>query len=79
MITLKLDNQFLEEVDKVVKSAGYHNRTEFIRTALREKLDEIKLNKAMLEIAQLKGKAKKKISPEMYEAARNKAFEELER
>ena len=79
MITLKLDNQFLEEVDKAVKSAGYHNRTELIRTALREKLDEIKLNKAMLELAHLKGKSKKKISPELYEAARNKAFEELEK
>ena len=35
MITLKLDDQFLEEVDKAVKSAGYHNRTEFMRNALR--------------------------------------------
>jgi len=78
MITVKLDNQFLEEVDKVVKSAGYHNRTEFIRNALREKLDEIKLKKAMVELAHLKGKSNKKISPEMYQAARNKAFEELE-
>jgi len=79
MITLKLDGLFLEEVDKAVKSAGYHHRTEFIRSALREKLDEIKLKKAMLELAHLKGKSKKKISPEMYEAARNKAFEELEK
>ena len=39
----------------------------------------MKLKKAMLELAHLKGKAKKKISSEMYEAARNKAFEELEK
>ena len=79
MITMKLEHQFLEKVDKAVKHEGYHNRTEFIRTALREKLDKIQFNKAVLEIAHLKGKAKKKVSAEEYESARTKAFEALER
>ena len=35
--------------------------------------------KALLELTHLKGKSKKKISPEVYEAARKKAFEELEK
>ncbi len=36
------------------------------------------LEKAMLELAHLKGKAKKKISPELYEQVRAEAFRELE-
>ena len=39
---------------------GYHNRTEFIRNALREKVEETKLKEAMMEIAHLKGASKKK-------------------
>jgi metal-responsive CopG/Arc/MetJ family transcriptional regulator len=77
MITLKLEDRFLKAVDDVVEKEGYQNRTEFIRNALREKLDEIKMKKAMLELAHLKGAAKKKISAEEYERARKTAFGKL--
>jgi len=50
MISLKLDSSFLYEVDSVVQKEGYQNRTEFIRDALREKMDEIRLRKALFEI-----------------------------
>lgn len=39
----------------------------------------MKLNKTMLELVHLKGKSKKKISPEKYEQARAEAFRELEK
>ncbi len=77
MITLKMDELFLGEVDSVVKNEGYQNRTEFIRNALREKIEAIKLKKAMMELAHLKGSAKKKTTEEDYEKIRAKAFEEL--
>jgi len=35
MITVKLEKQFLHQIDDIVKKAGYQNRTEFIRGALR--------------------------------------------
>ncbi len=37
MITVKMENKFLEDIDSIVKREGYQNRTEFIRNALREK------------------------------------------
>ncbi len=77
MITVKMDNVFLGEVDKVVKKEGYQNRTEFIRNALREKVEEIKLKKAMMELAHLKGSVKKKTTEEDYEKIRAKAFDEI--
>jgi len=77
MITVKMDNVFLGEVDKVVKNEGYQNRTEFIRNALREKVEEIKLKKAMMELVHLKGSVKKKTTEKDYEKIRAKAFEEI--
>ena len=79
MITLKLDSVFLKRIDSTVKKEGYQNRTEFIRNALREKLDEAKFKEAMLELANLKGASKKKTTDEELERIREKAFDELEK
>jgi len=77
MITVKLEDIFLNDIDSIVKNEGYQNRTEFIRNALREKIEEIKLRKAMMELANLKGSAKKRTTEESYEKIRAKAFEEI--
>ncbi|MEK6816716.1 MAG: ribbon-helix-helix domain-containing protein [Nanoarchaeota archaeon] len=77
MITLKLEDKFLGEIDSIVKKDGYKSRTEFIRAALRSKVDEFRLKEAMDSIAHIRGAAKRKISDEEYEENREKAFEEL--
>jgi metal-responsive CopG/Arc/MetJ family transcriptional regulator len=77
LVTFKMEHEFLEDVDKTAKIAGYQNRTEFIRAALREKVDDVKLKKAMQEIAHLKGASKKKTTEKEYEEIRERAFEEL--
>jgi Arc/MetJ-type ribon-helix-helix transcriptional regulator len=79
MITVKMDDAFLDDIDAVVKKEKYQNRTEFIRAALREKIDEIKLKKAMMEIAHLKGASKKKTSDEELEKIRERVFEEFDK
>ena len=79
MITLKLEDSFLDNIDTIVKKEGYQSRTEFIRNALRDKVEAAKLRQAMLEISHLKGASKKKTSDEDLERIREKAFEELEK
>lgn len=79
MITVKLDDSFLGDIDSLVKKHGYQSRTEFIRNALRDKVEEVKMKEAMMSIAHLKGAAKKKISSKRYEEIREKAFKEFER
>ncbi|MBC8501174.1 MAG: ribbon-helix-helix protein, CopG family [DPANN group archaeon] len=79
MITVKLEKKFLGEVDNIVKKHGYQNRTEFIRNALREKVDEAKLREAMMSIAHLKGAAKKKTTEEEYERIREQVFDEFDK
>ena len=77
LITFKMDGKLLKEVDETARYAGFQNRTEFIRASLREKVDEVQLRKAMLEILPLKGAAKKKVSEEEYERIRESAAREL--
>ena len=79
MISLKLDNIFLKDIDNIVSNSGYQNRTEFIRNALREKVEEVKLKEAMISLGHLKGASKKKTTEETLEKLRTKAFEELNR
>lgn len=79
MITVKLEDSFLDNIDNIVKKEGYQSRTEFIRNALREKVEDSKLKQAMLELSHLKGASKKKTSDEELERIREKAFEEIDK
>lgn len=79
MITLKLENKFLDEIDDIVEVQGYQNRTEFIRNALRAKIEEVRLKEAMMQIAHLKGASKKKTSDDQLEKIRAKVFDEFEK
>ena len=77
MITMKLESIFLEEIDSIVKKEGYQNRTEYIRNALRQKVEEARLRDTMASLAHLKGASKKKTTEKEYEDIRKKAFEEI--
>lgn len=77
LVTFKMDSKDLEEIDKTAKAGGYYSRTEFIRAALRDKVDKEALKEAMMKIAHLKGAAKRKTTEEEYEKARNEVFDEL--
>ena len=79
LVTFKMEHKFLEEVDKTVKSSRFQNRTEFIRAALREKVDEVRMKEAMLQIAHLKGASKNKTTDEEREKIREKVFEEFDK
>jgi len=77
MINIKLENSFLKEIDSLVKNSNYQNRTEFVREALREKVDKIKYHNAMMSIIHLKGASKKKTTDAELEKIRERAFLEL--
>ncbi len=79
LVTFKMEDTLLKDVDKTSKAAGFHNRTEFIRAALREKVEEVKLKQAMLEIGKLRGKASRKTTDEEREIIRAQVFKEFEK
>ena len=77
LVTFKMEHEFLEYVDQTVKSAGFQNRTEFIRTALREKVEEVKLKEAMIALSKFRGKAPKKTTDEERRITREQVSKEL--
>ncbi len=67
----------LKTVDKSLKKNNFSTRTEFIRTAIRDKLDKMKREDLIKELMKLRGSAKKKVSDRQLRIAREKALKEL--
>jgi len=80
-VLFKADKKFISEIDATVKSGNYQNRTEFIREALRDKIDEYRLKEAISKFALLKGSLRKsrQTNDEDLEATREKVFQEFEK
>lgn len=77
MITLKLEDNFLKKVDKYVKNNNYHNRTEFIRDAMRDKLKNLETNELIKEFIKYKGNAKRKVSDAELKSNKKKVSDEF--
>jgi len=77
LVTFKMEHNFLEDVDKTAKSAGFQNRTEFIRNALREKVEEVKMKQAMVELSRYRGKAPRKTTDNERAKIRDQISNEL--
>ncbi len=78
-ITIKMEDRVLEEIDQKLEHHRYSTRTEFIRDAIREKLSELEKDELIKSIARLKGSSKRKTSDTRLHAAREHAFEMLEK
>ncbi|MEM3374665.1 MAG: ribbon-helix-helix domain-containing protein [Candidatus Woesearchaeota archaeon] len=74
MISLTLEENFLKEIDEIVKTYNFSSRTELIRAALREKIEELKLKNSIIAISKLKGISKKKTTEEDLEKIRELIF-----
>lgn len=60
LISIRLSNEILEEIDSIVKSQKYTNSQEFIRAATREKIQKEKQTYALIELKKLQESAKGK-------------------
>lgn len=77
-ITIKVDEAMAIAIEKAMKPL-YSTKTEFIREAIREKVEEVKLKQAMMTLRKMRGKAPRKTSDEERERIREKVFKEFER
>ena len=78
-ISLKLENNLLDEIDRKLAKHRYSTRTEFIRDAIREKLSELEKEELLKAVAKLSGSSKRKRTDGQLHEAGEKAFEILER
>jgi metal-responsive CopG/Arc/MetJ family transcriptional regulator len=76
-ITIKLDENMLENIDKSLKKHNFSTRTEFIRDALREKLERMTQQEKIDLFLSLRGSVKRKHTDEELEVLREKAVREL--
>lgn len=58
-ISLKLDETLLNNIDLSLQENNYSTRTEFIRDAIRDKLNAIRREKMAQEFLKFKGRAGK--------------------
>ncbi len=78
-VSLKLENELLQEIDQKLLKYRYGTRTEFIRDAIREKLSDLEKEELFRTLALLKGYSKKKTTDEQLHRAREQAFALLAR
>ncbi len=82
LISLKLEEKMLKEVDKQVRTGLYASRTDFIRDIIREKLElEIKRAEAIEYYEKFRGEGKRiwgrEPTKEEIEKAREEAHKKL--
>ena len=65
-VTFKLQEEIVSKIDRSLRSLNFNNRTEFIRDAIRAKLNEAEKEEVIRKLAAFKGslKGKAKMSDE---------------
>lgn len=76
-ISLKMDNEMLTAIDSSMKKHKFSTRTEFIRSAIREKLDKMTRDELIAAFLSLRGSAKRKVSDEEFERNREMVAREI--
>ena len=77
VISLKLDENMLSNVDKSLKKHNYSTRTEFIRDAIRDKLEELTRDELIEIFMTTKLTPKKRFTEKEWEQAKENAVREL--
>lgn len=78
-VTIRFEDSFLHDIEKVMKKHRYATKTEFIREAIREKIKELEREEALVRVRKLYGASKRKTTDEELHKAGEKAFEELKK
>lgn len=80
VVSIKFEDEFFHNVEKAMKKHNYTTKTEFIREAVRDKLDELEKRESVLKALRLYGAGRDKhktITDEKIHASREKAAREL--
>lgn len=78
-ISLRLEENFLEDVKETMKKHRYTTKTEFIREAIRDKMRQLEKEEMLLKVRKLYGSSKRKTTEKQIHKAGEKAMKELEK
>ncbi len=76
-ISLKLDKGILKDIDNSLAKFRFCTRTEFIRTAIRDKLSDLEKEEALKNLKKYFGASKTKITDKELHEARERAVKSL--
>lgn len=76
-VCIKIEENLLEKMDKSIKDYGYSTKTEFIREAIREKLEDDEKGKLIRDFLKFRGRAKKKTTYDENRRNREKVLLEM--
>ena len=78
-ISLKLEGNFLRDIERIMRKHRYSTKTEFIREAIRDKINGIEKQETLRKIDEVFGSSKRKTTDEKLHKSREKAVEMLEK
>lgn len=78
-ISLKLETDFLRDIEKTMRKNRYSTKTEFIRMAIRDKIKELKKEETLEKIEKVFGGSKHKTTNKDLHRARKELIEHYEK
>lgn len=82
-VSVKFNEDVLKKIDRSISEHNFTSRTEFIRSAVRDKLADLNREELIKEFLRYKGRSKNKTTEEdnrkTREAASKELMEELEK
>ncbi len=73
IITFKLQEEIVSKINQLLAPLHFNNRTEFIREAIREKINNIEKDLVLQELTKFKGAAKSRLTDEKLHKIREDA------
>lgn len=78
-VCIKMDTGIMSEMDTCIEEYNYSTKTEFIREAIRDKIKELKKERALKQLEEMFGKGKSKVSDKEFEKMREQVAIEYAR
>ncbi len=77
VISVKFQEEVLQEIDNKIARHNFNSRTEFIREAVRDKIKELSREDLVEKFLKFNGKAKKRTTYEQNKDTRKQVSKEL--
>ncbi len=77
-VSIKLDGEFLKNIEIFMKKYNYMTKAEFIRQAIRDKIQQLEKKEMLIEVDRLAGSVKKKHTDEELHTVREKLIKKYE-
>ena len=78
-VCIRLEGDFLKDVERIMKKNRYSTKTEFFREAVRDKLKSLEREEALKNVEKFFGSSNHKTSDEQLHKAREKLAKEYEK